>query len=130
MSLLQILGLILLAPPALLLIILPFTSYRLGRHEVEVLVLGVVVRRVMLGNIDDVLVGARFPGELWPTRCLFSGRFLAIRRKRSLLRYLVLTPRHPERLRANIYYALGWNPNEGQADPAATASASAPESGR
>lgn len=120
MSPFHLLGLILLAPPALLLIILPFTSYRLGRHEVEVLVLGVVVRQVKLGNIDDVIVGARFPGELWPTRWFFSRRFLAIRRKRSLLRYLVLTPRDPERLRANIYYALGWNPNERHSAPTTT----------
>jgi hypothetical protein len=108
-----VLWLVVLTPPALWLLAVPFISYRLGRHEVEVLVLGVVVRRVMLGNIDDVLVGARFPAELWPTRWLLSGRFLAIRRKRGLLRYLVITPRHPDRLRANIFFALGWDPSPG-----------------
>lgn len=104
----------LLALPALVLLAVPMTSYRLGRHEVEVLIGGFVVRKVMLGNIDDVLVGGRFPCELWPSRDLFAGRFLSIRRKRGLFRYLVITPSQPDRLRDNIYYALGWDPKTGQ----------------
>lgn len=99
--------------PALWLLSSAFTTYRLGRHEVEVLVLGVVVRRVMLGNIDDVLVGFRLPGEVWPCKWAWSGRFLSIRRKRGWVRYLVISPRQPERLRENIYYALGWDPSPG-----------------
>lgn len=86
------------------------THYRLGRHEVEVLVLSLVIRRVPLNNIDDVFVGTRFPCEFWPGRWFFSGQTLTIRRKRGLFRYLTITPPDAARLRVNIYYALGWNP--------------------
>ena len=87
-----------------------FTRYRLGRHEVEVLLFGLVIRKVMLGNIDDVLVGARFPGEYWVNSGFFSGRFMTIRRKRGFFRYLTITPANPNEFRANLFYALGWNP--------------------
>jgi len=87
-----------------------FTRYRLGRHEVEVLLFGRVIRKVMLGNIDDVIVGARFPAEFWVNKALFQGRFLTIRRKRGLFRYMTITPPNPEEFRSNLYYALGWNP--------------------
>jgi len=88
-----------------------FAEYRLGRHEVEVLLFDRVVRRVPLFEIDDVHVGARFPAEVWPSRYLFRRRFLTIRRKHGILKFLVICPRNPDQLRANIYYALGWNPN-------------------
>jgi hypothetical protein len=87
-----------------------FTRYRVGRHEVEVLLFGKVIRKVMLGNIDDVVVGARFPGEFWVNTALFQGRFLTIRRKRGLFRYMTITPPNPAEFRSNLYYALGWNP--------------------
>lgn len=87
-----------------------FTHYRLGRHEVEVLFLRLVIRKVPLNNIDDVIIGSRFPCEFWPSRWMFSGRALTIRRKRGLLRYLTIIPPDAEKLRVNIYYALGWKP--------------------
>lgn len=93
------------------LLLLLFGDYRLGRHEVEVLLFDRVVRHVPLYEIDDVLVGARFPCEIWPARGLFRRRFLSIRKKRGLFRYLVICPKRPERLRENIYFALGWNPH-------------------
>lgn len=108
-----LLGAGLLAAPVLLhLICLVFAEYRLGRHEVEVLIFNRVVRRVPLNQIDDVLVGARFPSELWPSRWFFQSRFLSIRKKRGIFRYLVICPKHPDQLRANIYFALGWNPHD------------------
>lgn len=87
-----------------------FTRYRLGRHEVEVILFGCVIRKVMLGNIDDVLLGARFPGEFWVNSGFFGGRFMTIRRKRGFFRYLTITPPNPREFRANLFYALGWNP--------------------
>ncbi len=103
----------LLAAPLLLhLICLLFAEYRLGRHEVEVLLFNRVIRRVALNQIDDVIVGARFPSELWPSRWFLQSRFLSIRKKRGLFRYLVICPKHPDQLRANIYFALGWNPHD------------------
>ncbi len=89
-----------------------FTRYRLGRHEVEVLLFGKVIRKVMLGNIDDVMVGARFPAELWVNPGFFRGRFMTIRRKRGFFRYMTITPPNPSEFRSNVYYALGWNPKE------------------
>lgn len=94
----------------LVLLLLTFTKYRLSRHEVEVLLFGLVIRRVMLTDIDDVVLGNRFPCELWPNWGIASGRFMTIRLKRKVLRYLTITPNNPVELRANIYYALGWNP--------------------
>jgi len=87
-----------------------FTRYRVGRHEVEVLIFGKVVRRVALGNIDDVLVGTRFPCEPWLNRDVFHGRFMTIRRKKGFFRYLTISPHNPDEFRTNLYYALGWNP--------------------
>ena len=89
-----------------------FTRYRVGRHEVEVLWFGLVLRKVSLGNIDDVILGTRFPGEFWVNLGCFRGRFLTIRRKKGWIRYLIITPSKPTEFRTNLYYALGWNPKD------------------
>ncbi len=86
------------------------TRYRLSRHEFEILIVGIVFRRVFLHEIEDVFVGTRFPCEFWPSGWIFRGRYLTIRRKRGLLRNLAITPRDPDQLRRNLYYALGWKP--------------------
>ncbi len=91
-----------------------FGDYRLGRHEVEVLLFDHVVRKISLYEIDQVLVGARFPGELWPARGMWRGHFLTIHRRRGLFRRFVICPRRPERLREHILYALGRNPHATQ----------------
>lgn len=103
-------GILLLGIALAMLIQVCFTRYRLGRHEVEVLVFGLVIRKVMLGNIDDVMVGVRFPGEFWVNTAFLQGRFMTIRRKRGFFRYLTITPPNPTEFRSNLYYALGWNP--------------------
>jgi hypothetical protein len=87
------------------------TRYRLGRHEFEVLIGNVVIRRVALGEIGDVFLGSRFPCEFWPSTSIFGGGCLTVRRKRGLIRNLTVTPHNPEQLRRNIYFALGWNPD-------------------
>lgn len=84
--------------------------YRLGRHEFEVLFLGLVIRRVFLKDIEAVVVGARFPAEFWPSRWVLGGGRLTLRRKRGLVRYLTVTPKDAEQLRVNLCYALGWKP--------------------
>lgn len=93
------------------LVLLLWAEYRLGRHEVEVLLFDRVVRRVPLNHIDDVLLGARFPAEVWPSPHSTRGRWLSIRKKRGFFRYLVISPRNPNGLRRDIYFALGWNPD-------------------
>lgn len=103
-----------LSPVLLFLLLFFFATYRLGRHEVEVLLFDRVIRHLPLHQIDDVIVGGRFPCELWPSSHLFRRRFLSIRKKRGILRYLVICPPNPEKFRANVYYALGWNPEESQ----------------
>lgn len=87
------------------------TRYRLARHEFEVLLGGIVIRRVFLHQIDQVFVGSRIPCEFWPSRWVFHGKRLTIRRKRGLIRNLTVTPPDPEQLRVNLYYALGWKPD-------------------
>lgn len=104
-------GVVLLALALPCLLLLKFAEYRLGRHEVEVLVFDRVIRRIMLSEIDDVVVGCRLPCEFWPARWIWRGRFLSIRKKHGIFRYLVICPKYPDRLRANIYFALGWNPH-------------------
>ncbi|MCC6231433.1 MAG: hypothetical protein IT580_02255 [Verrucomicrobiales bacterium] len=84
--------------------------YRLSRHEFEVLLGNVVIRRVNLFNIDAVYVGGRFPCEFWPSRSVFRSKRLTIRRKRGFPRHLTITPPDPEQLRINLCYALGWKP--------------------
>ncbi len=101
----------LLAWGVFLCLMIPFANYRLGRHEVEILLFDRVVRRIPLFDIEDVRVGVRFPCEVWPARWGLRGRFLTIRRRHGLFRYLVICPRHPERLRTNIRFALGWKPD-------------------
>ncbi|SRR5690606_30358013 len=86
------------------------TTYRLSRHEFEVMIGGFVVRRVPLSNIERVYVGRTFPSEIWLSRWSFSGRWLTVRRKRGLLRNLTISPPDPEKLRTNLYYTLGWKP--------------------
>lgn len=86
------------------------TRYRLGRHEFEVLISGLVVRRVFLKDIDDVYVGTHFPCEVWPSRWMLQGRCLTVQRKRGLVRRLTVTPHDPEQLRINLCYALGKKP--------------------
>ncbi|MCC7374397.1 MAG: hypothetical protein IT581_07060 [Verrucomicrobiales bacterium] len=90
--------------------VLRLVNYRLSRHEFEVLVGNLVIRRVYLKDMDGVYVGSRFPTEFWPNlNCVRGGR-LTIRRKRGLLRHLTVTPTDPEQLRKNLFYALGWKP--------------------
>lgn len=88
-------------------------EYRLGRHEVEVMVYDRVIRRVPLSNIDDVLVGVRFPAEFWPGRYATRGHWISIRKKHGLFRYLVICPRNPAGFRRDVYFALGWDPDAG-----------------
>lgn len=89
---------------------LRLTRYRLGRHEFEVLVGNVVIRRVYLKDIEQVSVGGSFPCEFWPSHTWRGGGLLTIRRKRGLLRHLTVTPSDPGQMRVNLYYALGWEP--------------------
>lgn len=86
------------------------TNYRLSRHEFEVLIGSLVIRRVYLRDIDGVFVGSRFPTEFWPNLNFAKGGRLTIRRKRGLLRHMTVTPSDPEQLRKNLFYALGWKP--------------------
>ncbi len=84
--------------------------YRLSRHEFEVLLGGMVVRRVYLKDIEMVATGGRFPAEYWPSRHCLRGGCLTIGRKRGLFRKVVVTPEDPEAMRVNLYYMLGWKP--------------------
>ncbi len=84
--------------------------YRLSRHEFEVLLGNVVIRRINLLNIEAVYLGSRFPAEFWPSRSVFRGGRLTIRRKRGFPRHLTVTPPDPEQLRKNLCYTLGWKP--------------------
>lgn len=87
-----------------------FTRYRVGRHEVEVLWFGLVLRKITLANIESVVLGTRLPCEFWVNSGVLKGRFITIRRKRGFIRYMVITPTNPTEFRTNLYYALGWNP--------------------
>ena len=94
------------------LLLLFWARYRLGRHEVEVLLFDRVVRRIPLKDIDDVLLGARFPAEIWPGPHGASGQWVSIRKKHGIFRYLVICPRNPAGFRRDVYFALGWNPDD------------------
>lgn len=94
----------------LFLLLTQAVRYRLSRHEFEVLLGNVVIRRIALGNIDAVYVGSRFPAEFWPSRSFLRGGRLTIRRKRGFPRHLTITPPDPEQLRKNLCYTLGWKP--------------------
>lgn len=97
--------------PGLLFLLVRNIEYRLSRHEVEVLLFRLVIRKIHLQDISDVKVGLRLPCELWPSVRLFQGRFLSIRRKRGFwLPFMVITPRDPETFRRNLCFALNWKP--------------------
>lgn len=87
-----------------------FTRYRLSRHEFEILVFGVVLRRVHLKDIEEVVLGGSFPTEFWPSRWLFRSARLTLRKKRGLIRHVTITPHNAEQLRINLCYALGRQP--------------------
>lgn len=93
------------------LVLVLWADYRIGRHEVQVLLFDRVVRHVPLSDIDDAVPGIRLPAEFWPAPALLRGRFLSIRKKHGLLRYLVICPRHPDRFRRNLYFTMGWDPD-------------------
>ena len=86
------------------------TRYRLARHEFEVLLCGVVIRRVYLRDIEDVFLGGRFPAEFWPSRWIFRSARLTLRRKAGLFKHVTVTPHDAEQLRVNLCYALGRKP--------------------
>jgi hypothetical protein len=97
------------APTTILFVWLRGLEYRIARHQVEVLFLGVVVRKILNQDISDVKVGLRIPCEFWANARLFRWDFVCIRRKRGFgLRYLVITPRDPERFCRNLRITLGW----------------------
>lgn len=95
---------------AILLVFIQCCHYRLGRHEFEILFAGKVIRKVPLKEIEAVRVGGSFPCEFWPARDAWSGGRLTIRRRRGLFRHVTITPKNPDQLRINLYYALGWKP--------------------
>lgn len=94
----------------LLVVFIQGCRYRLGRHEFEVLFAGKVIRKVPLKDIEAVRLGGAFPCEFWPARDGWSGGRLTIRRRRGLFRHVTVTPKNPDQLRINLYYALGWKP--------------------
>lgn len=104
----------LLAAGVFLVLMLGSIRYRLSRHEVEVLLFGIRIRRVMLNDIRDVLDGGTLLAEHWPNT-LFSGdRALTLERRSGLFRRFVITPRDREHFRKQIEFALGWKMGGGR----------------
>lgn len=94
--------------------ILRSLSYRLSRHEVEVLLFGCRIRRVMLNDIRDVTEGGSLLAEHWPNTLLSGGRSLTLYRRSGLFRRFVITPRDRGHFRKQIEFALGWKMGGGR----------------
>lgn len=117
-----------LAAGALGALVLGCLSYRLSRHEVEVLLFGFRIRRVMLNDIQDVAEGGSLLAEHWPNTLLGGGRSLTLHRRSGLFRRFVITPRDRSHFRKQIEFALGWKMGGGrkgeEAAPASSVAAS------
>lgn len=110
----------LLAAGVLTVAMLTNIRYRLSRHEVEVVLFGIRLRRVMLNDIRDVVDGGTLLAEHWPNTLFAGGRSLTLERRSGLFRRFVITPRDREHFRKQIEYALGWSMGAGKRrDPAA-----------
>jgi hypothetical protein len=92
-------------------------QYRLSRHEVEVLLFRLRVRRVMFTDIRDVTEGAVLCAEHWPSTLWPAGRALTLHRRGGWLRRVVITPRDRARFRGQLESALGWRMGPGAARP-------------
>lgn len=88
--------------------------YRLSRHEVEVLLFGFRIRRVMLNDIRDVTDGGSLLAERWPNTLWGSGRALTLHRRSGLFRRFVITPRDRGHFRKQVEFALGWKMGGGR----------------
>ncbi|MFN0066111.1 MAG: hypothetical protein ACKVYV_00600 [Limisphaerales bacterium] len=104
----------LVAAGVLVVVVFSNIRYRLGRHEVEVLLFGVRLRRVMLNDIRDVVDGRSLLAEHWPNTLLSAGRALTLERRTGLLRRFVITPKDRTHFRRQIEFALGWSMGVGK----------------
>jgi hypothetical protein len=100
---------------ALLLLAVVNIQYRLSRHEVEVLLFRLRIRRVMFTDIRDVTEGAAACAEHWPSTLWPAGRALTLHRRSGWLRRVVITPRDRAHFRGQLESALGWRMGRGAA---------------
>jgi hypothetical protein len=90
--------------------------YRIAPDALEILMLNLVVRRIRLGDIEEVHRRGALLHESWSTLKFWNS--VTIRRRTGLLRNLVVSPDDPEafteRLRAAVREARGGAPASGQ----------------
>jgi hypothetical protein len=77
---------------------------RVAPEAVEVLILGRVVRRVPLRDIEEVHRRGAFVHESWSGLCFWKA--VTLRRSRGLFRNVIVTPDDPDRFIADLERAL------------------------
>jgi hypothetical protein len=80
-------------------------DYRLGPTEVQIMLFGLVIRKISYPDIEDVFMGSKGAGENWARK--FSG-YVTIRRKSGTFRSVVITPDHPEDFVARLKERIGY----------------------
>ncbi len=78
--------------------------YRIAESDVEVLILGRVVRRVRLADIEEVHRRGAFLHESWSGPRFWNA--VTIRRRSGLLRSFVISPEDPDRFVARLQEAM------------------------
>ncbi len=79
-------------------------SYRISESAVEVLILGRVVRRVLLADIEEVHRRGALIHENWSGPKFWNA--VTIRRRSGLLRNFVVSPADPDRFVARLQEAI------------------------
>jgi hypothetical protein len=81
--------------------------YRIGSRHVKVILFGITLRRVALGNIDAV---SKRQGDGWAEHWWSTfrpkHRLLVLRRKRGLIRNFVITPKNRYIFRTDLERAI------------------------
>jgi hypothetical protein len=82
-------------------------TYRIGPEHLQVVLLGVPVRRVRLDNIRNIHTGKILFAEKWHNT-FFPGpdRLLVIEKRRGLMRFLVITPERRFVFKAQLDQAI------------------------
>lgn len=81
--------------------------YRVGSRHVKVLLFGICIRRLALGNIESV---SKRPGsglaERWHSTMRPKHRLLVLRKKRGLFKNFIITPKNRYVFRTDVERAL------------------------
>ena len=75
--------------------LLSIFGYRISDNGVDITLFGLLVRRVLFSNIEDIFLGSKGWGdEIWTVFKIWD--LVTLKKKKGLLKYVTIAPKNPE----------------------------------